>query len=68
MLLHIPLKYVPLFPVELGHGERVRLEVVVAPRVEERVGDRLSERWRLQARSGRLDSTCQSGMLPLSNA
>ena len=58
MLLHVPLKDVPLFLVELGHGECVRLEVVVAPRIEEGVGDRLSERWRLQARSGRLDAAC----------
>ena len=58
MLLHIPLEDVPFFPVELRHGERVRLEVVVAPRVEERVSDSLSERWRLQARSGRLDAAC----------
>ena len=58
MLLHVPLKDVPLLLVELGHGERMRLKVVVAPRVEERVGDRLSERWRLQARSGRLDAAC----------
>ena len=58
MLLHVPLKDVPLFLVELGYGERMRLKVVVAPRVEERVGDRLSERRRLQARSGRLDVAC----------
>ena len=54
LLAHVALEHVALLPVELGHGERVREERVVPPRLEQRERDRLRERRRLQARHRRL--------------
>lgn len=44
MAVHRALKYVALLAVEPRYGLRMRLEPIVAPRIEDGKRDRLSER------------------------